>query len=72
MASLFAPEPGRTTATLLVLALIIGGGSFFRCLNIERAMRKNRLPLPWIAPILASGGALVAAVMVIFVLVGTA
>ena len=55
---------------LLVLALVIGGGSFFRWLNVERSMRhKTPLPLPWIAPVLAAGGALVAAVMVIFVLV---
>ena len=71
MADLFAPELRRTIAVLLlVLALVIGGGSFFRWLNVERAMRhKIPLPLPWIAPVLAAGGALVAAVMVIFVLV---
>ncbi|MGY4542552.1 putative membrane protein [Arthrobacter sp. UYNi723] len=74
MANLFGPELRRTIAVLLlVLALVIGGGSFFRWLNIERAMRhKAPLPLPWIAPILAAGGALVAAVMVVFVLVRTA
>lgn len=70
MADLFGPELRRTIAVLLlVLALVIGGGSFFRWLNVERAMRhKTPLPLPWIAPILAAGGALVAAVMVVFVL----
>jgi putative membrane protein len=74
MADLFAPELRRTTAVLLLmLALIIGAGSFFRWLNVERAMRhKTPLPLPWIAPILAAGGGLVAAVMVVFVLVRTA
>lgn len=69
MSNLFGPELRKTTAVLLlVLALVIGGGSFFRWLNVERAMRhKTPLPLPWIAPILAMGGALVAAIMVVFV-----
>ncbi|MGN7251447.1 MULTISPECIES: YidH family protein [unclassified Arthrobacter] len=70
MADLFGPELRKTLAVLLLLlALAIGAGSFFRWLNIERAMRrKNPLPLPWIAPILAAGGALIAAAMVVFVL----
>jgi putative membrane protein len=74
MADLFGPELRKTIAVLLlVLALVIGGGSFFRWLNVERSMRhKTPLPLPWIAPILAAGGALVAAIMVVFVLVRTA
>lgn len=73
MADLFGPELRKTIAVLLlVLALVIAGGSFFRWLNIERAMRhKTPLPLPWIAPIIAAGGTLVAAVMVVFVLVRT-
>ncbi|MGM9474591.1 YidH family protein [Pseudarthrobacter sp. YS3] len=54
---------------LLVLALLIGGGSFFRWLNVERSMRRQEpLPLPWTAPILAIGGALVAATMMVFAL----
>lgn len=54
---------------LLVLALLIGGGSFFRWLNVERSMRQQEpLPLPWTAPILAIGGALVAATIMVFVL----
>ncbi|GAA5201914.1 DUF202 domain-containing protein [Arthrobacter gyeryongensis] len=70
MADLFGPELRKTVAVLLlVLALLVGGGSFFRWLNVERSMRrKDPLPLPWIAPILAIGGALVAAMMVVFVL----
>lgn len=73
MADIFGPELRKTTAVLLlVLALVIAGGSFFRWLNVERAIRhKSPLPLPWIAPILAAGGTLVAAVMVVFVLVRT-
>jgi putative membrane protein len=71
MADLFGPEMRKTVALLLlVLALLIGGGSFFRWLNVERSMRrKDPLPLPWIAPILAIGGGLVAAIMAVFVLV---
>ncbi|MFJ5699656.1 YidH family protein [Arthrobacter sp. NPDC093139] len=74
MTDLFGPELRKSIAVLLlVLALVIGGGSFFRWLNVERSMRhKTPLPLPWIAPILAAGGALVAAVMVVFVLVRAA
>jgi putative membrane protein len=54
---------------LLVLAMAIGCGSFFRWLNIERAMRhKTPLPLPLIAPILAIGGGVVAALLLVFVL----
>jgi len=71
MADLFGPGLRKTIAVLLlVLALLIGGGSFFRWLNIERSMRrKDPLPLPWIAPVLAIGGGLVAAMMTVFVLV---
>ncbi|MFC7846952.1 YidH family protein [Arthrobacter sp. NPDC057388] len=70
MADLFSPELRKTVAVLLLLlALVIGGGSFFRWLNVERSMRhKTPLPLPWIAPILATGAALVAVFMVAFVL----
>lgn len=71
IADLFGPELRKTVSgLLLVLALLVGGGSFFRWLNVERSMRrKDSLPLPWIAPILAIGGTLVAAMMVVFVLV---
>lgn len=71
MADLFGPELRKTVALLLLgLALLIGGGSFFRWLNVERSMRrKDPLPLPWIAPVLAIGGGLVAAIMAVFVLV---
>ena len=71
MGDLFGPELRKTVAlTLLLLALVIGGGSFFRWLNVERSMRHKRpLPLPWIAPILAAGGAGIAGAVVVFVLV---
>jgi len=72
MADLFGPELRKTLALLLlVLALFLSGGSFFRWVNVERAMRHRApLPLPWIAPLLAVGGAVVAAMVVAFVLVG--
>ncbi|UOD81208.1 YidH family protein [Paenarthrobacter ureafaciens] len=73
MTELFDPGLRKAVAVLLlVLALLIGGGSFFRWLNVERAMRrKDPLPLPWIAPLLAVGGGLVAATLMVFVLVRT-
>ncbi|MHC6592832.1 YidH family protein [Arthrobacter sp. C152] len=70
MADLFGPELRKSLAILLLgLALLLSGGSFFRWVNIERAMRqKAPLPMPWIAPLLAVGGALVASMMVAFVI----
>ena len=64
------PEIRKTIAVLLLLlGLVTGGGSFFRWLNVERAMRRQSpLPAPLIAPILAAGGALVAAVLIVFVI----
>lgn len=71
MAELLGPELRKTISVLLlVLALLIGGGSFFRWVNVERAMRRKApMPLPLMAPVLAIGGALVAAIMVVFVIV---
>jgi putative membrane protein len=71
MAHLFSPELRKTVSTLLLLlALMIGGGSFFRWLTVERSMRhRTSLPLPWIAPILAAGAGVVAAFLAAFVLV---
>jgi len=67
---LFSPEIRKTVAVLLLLlGLVTGGGSFFRWLNVERAMRRQApLPAPLIAPILAAGGAVVAAVLIVFVI----
>ncbi|MET1156119.1 DUF202 domain-containing protein [Arthrobacter sp.] len=67
---IFDPAIRTTIAVvLLVLAMAIGCGSFFRWLNIERSMRhKTPLPLPLIAPILAIGGGVVAALLLVFVL----
>ncbi|UTT69681.1 DUF202 domain-containing protein [Arthrobacter sp. DNA4] len=71
MADLFDPRLRKGLAVLLlVLALLIGGGSFFRWLNVERAIRRKApLPLPWIAPVLAIGGGVAAAIMTAVVLV---
>ncbi|MDQ0144673.1 YidH family protein [Pseudarthrobacter niigatensis] len=70
MADLFGPELRKSLAILLLgLALLLSGGSFFRWVNIERAMRqKAPLPMPWIAPLLAIGGAVAAGMMVGFVI----
>lgn len=65
----FVPEVRALLAVLLLsLALAIGGGAFFRWLNVERAMRQAK-PLPLIAPILGIGGAIAAAMMIVFALV---
>lgn len=66
---LFIPEIRKTVAImLLLLAMALGAGAFFRWLGVERAMRRKApLPLPLLAPLLAVGGALVAAVLVVFV-----
>lgn len=73
MADFFGPELRKSVSVLLLaLALLIGGGSFFRWINVERAIRSKRaLPLPWIAPLLAVGAAIVAVFMIVFVLVRT-
>ncbi|MBT2568164.1 DUF202 domain-containing protein [Arthrobacter sp. ISL-85] len=70
MADFFGSELRKSISVLLLaMAFLIGGGSLFRWLNVERAMRsKGPLPLPWIAPFLALGAALVALVMVAVVL----
>ena len=70
MANFFGPELRKILAVLLLgLALLLSGGSFFRWVNVERAMRhKMPLPLPMIAPLLAVGGTLAAAFMIVFVL----
>ncbi|MEC5189751.1 MULTISPECIES: YidH family protein [unclassified Arthrobacter] len=67
---LFTPELRKTVSVLLLLlGLVTGGGSFFRWLNVERAMRRQiPLPAPLLAPVLAAGGAIVAAVLMVFVL----
>ncbi|MDJ0353789.1 DUF202 domain-containing protein [Pseudarthrobacter sp. PH31-O2] len=69
--ALFGPELRKSVAVLLLLlGLLTGGGSFFRWLNVERAMRlQEPLPAPLLTPLLAVGGAIVAAVLIVFVIV---
>lgn len=68
-ADLFIPEIRKGVAILLLLlAMVLAFGAFFRWLHVERAMRhQTPLPLPLIVPVLAVGGALVAAVLIAFV-----
>jgi putative membrane protein len=68
---LFVPQLRTTLAVLLLLlAMIISSVACFRWLNVERAMRHGTpLPLPFLAPLLALCGSVVAAVVVVFVLV---
>ena len=67
---LLGPEIRMTVSVLLLLlGMVTGGGSFFRWLNVERAMRRQApLPAPLLAPVLAIGGAIVAAVLIVFVI----
>ena len=67
---IFVPQLRTTLAVLLLLlAMVISSIACFRWLNVERAMRHGTpLPLPFLAPLLALGGAAVAAVVIVFVL----
>lgn len=66
----FEPTVRKGIAVLLILmGIFVSGGAFVRWLGVERAMRHSRpLPLPLIAPLLGVGGALCAAVLVVFIL----
>ena len=70
-ADVFRPELRTTLAVLLLLlAMIISSVACFRWLSVERAMRHGTpLPLPFLAPLLALGGTVAAAVVVVFVLI---
>lgn len=60
-------EPIRRTVTtlLLVLALLLSAGSALRWVKVERALRqKTPLPVSAIAPLLALGGAVIAALLI--------
>ncbi|MFI7483174.1 YidH family protein [Kocuria sp. M1R5S2] len=66
-------EPVRKfiAVTLLVLSMLVAAGATFRWLGVERSMRRQApLPLPLIAPLLATGGAIAAGVLVVVVLQG--
>lgn len=68
MEGYFTPGIRRVVAaTLLLLAMGVGGGSFLRWINVERSMRRgNPLPLPWIAPFIAIGACLVALAVIAY------
>jgi putative membrane protein len=63
-----APVRKTVAVLLLAMAMALGAGAFFRWLGVERAMRRKAPPpLPLLAPVPAIGGAVVAAVLVVFV-----
>ncbi|MCO4252076.1 YidH family protein [Pseudarthrobacter raffinosi] len=64
-------EPVRKglAVILLLLGMLLSAGAAVRWVRVERSMRnKAPLPIPLIVPLLAGAGALVAAVVVVFVL----
>jgi putative membrane protein len=64
-------EPVRKglAVLLLLLGMMLSAGSAARWLRVERSMRhKTPLPLPLIVPLLTAAGALVAAVVLVFIL----
>ncbi|USQ81183.1 DUF202 domain-containing protein [Ornithinimicrobium faecis] len=67
---IFEPTVRKGIAVLLImLGMFVSGGAFMRWLGVERAMRHSRpLPLPLIAPVLGVGGAISAAVLLVFIL----
>lgn len=68
MAGYFNPDIRRVVAVvLLLLAMGVGGSSFFRWISVERSMRRgDPLPLPWIAPVVAAGACLVAVAVIAY------
>lgn len=54
---------------LLVLGMLISAGAAVRWLSVERSMRaKAPLPLPLIVPLLAFGGTVAAAIIILLIL----
>ncbi|MFF7708989.1 DUF202 domain-containing protein [Pseudomonas sp. NPDC007930] len=68
-ADVFIPELRKLLAiALLLLGMLLSASACVRWLNVERAMRhKAPLPFPLLVPLLSLGGALVTAVLVVFV-----
>ncbi|MDO5618197.1 YidH family protein [Kocuria sp.] len=55
---------------LLLVGMIVAAGATVRWIRLERAMRRSLpLPLPWIAPVLALGAAVVTGVLLAVMLV---
>jgi putative membrane protein len=64
-------EPVRkgVAVILILLGILLSGGSAVRWLRVERSMRnKTPLPLPLIVPLLAGAGALAAAAVLALIL----
>lgn len=68
-ADIFLPDVRKLLAiALLLLGLLLSASACVRWLNVERAMRSQApLPLPLLVPVLSAGGALVTAVLIVFV-----
>lgn len=68
-AELFDPIIRKALAILLlILAMLLAAGAGGRWLIVERAMRQGLpLPLPFLAPLLALGATVVAAVVVVVI-----
>ncbi|PVZ19644.1 MULTISPECIES: YidH family protein [unclassified Pseudomonas] len=69
-ADIFLPDVRKLLAiALLLLGLLLSASACVRWLNVERAMRNQApLPLPLLVPVLSIGGALVTAVLIVFVI----
>ncbi|QCU78755.1 DUF202 domain-containing protein [Citricoccus sp. SGAir0253] len=67
--SLFDPLTRKLAGSvLLLIAALLAISAGFRWIRVERAMRNGRpMPLPLVVPILATGGALVAVALLVFV-----
>ncbi|WP_026531056.1 YidH family protein [Haematomicrobium sanguinis] len=67
---IFVPEIRKVIAIILLgIAVIIAALASFRWLQVERAMRTNKpLPIPVLAPVVALGACLAAAVVIVFVI----
>jgi putative membrane protein len=68
-AQVFAADARKALAVLLLmLGLVLSASAGARWLSVERAMRHGRpLPLPWLVPLLALGGALATAVLLVLI-----
>ncbi|MGW9552550.1 YidH family protein [Citricoccus zhacaiensis] len=69
--SVFDPLTRTVLGTVLLgLAALLALTAGFRWVRVERAMRHSRpLPLPLIVPVLATGGAAAAVVLLVFLLI---
>ncbi|WP_151525092.1 YidH family protein [Serinicoccus kebangsaanensis] len=67
---IFEPAVREGVAILLLaLGMLLSGGAFVRWVGVERAMRHQApLPIPLIAPLLAGGGAVSAAIVAAVIL----